>query len=63
MNEPKLKPCPFCGGAVKIKDCTSNIYGFQDYLIKCDCGLRFHSQSTCEHYFVGNTYHTPQTVR
>lgn len=63
MKETELKPCPICGGEVTIKDCTSNIYGFQDYMIKCGCGLRFHSQSTCEHYWVGNTYHTPQTER
>jgi hypothetical protein len=61
MNE--LKPCPFCGGEVEVKDFTSNKYGFQDYEIRCKCGMRFRYGSTCEHYWVGKTYHTPQTER
>lgn len=63
MSKNELLPCPLCGGEVKIIDGTNNCYGFQDYKIQCDCGLRFYSQSTCEHYFVGNEYHTPQTER
>jgi hypothetical protein len=59
----ELKPCPFCGGKVEIKDFTANIYGFNDYEIRCECGLRFRSISTCEHYWVGKTYHTPQTEK
>ena len=45
----ELKLCPLCGGEVEIKDYTANVYGFSGYMIKCSCGLRFHSQSTCEH--------------
>lgn len=61
MKETELKPCPLCNGQVELKDYTGNVYGFNDYEIRCKCGLRFRSQSTCEHYFVGKTYHTPQT--
>lgn len=61
MKETELKLCPLCNGEVEIIDGTSNFYGFQDYKIQCKCGLRFYSQSTCEHYWVGKTYHTPQT--
>ena len=43
----ELKPCPFCGGTeLKICDYTDRWYGFWDYLIKCSCGVRFHSPST-----------------
>lgn len=60
-TELKLRKCPICGGEVELKDYTDALYGFADYMIKCQCGLRFHSQSTCEHYWVGKTYHTPTT--
>lgn len=42
----ELKPCPFCGGEVKVKDYTDKIYGFWDYKIVCSCGVNFHSPST-----------------
>lgn len=33
MNEPKLKPCPFCGGEPRIE----LIFG-GSYAVKCRCG-------------------------
>ena len=43
----ELLPCPFCGSTeLKIEDYTDKVYGFWDYMIKCHCGVRFHSPST-----------------
>lgn len=39
MNEIKLKPCPFCGGKVKVKIVKNNFYNEEVYFIKCQkCG-------------------------
>jgi Lar family restriction alleviation protein len=40
MTKAELKPCPFCGGEVKIKsDCKNYIHSF--YWITCnECGTR-----------------------
>ena len=43
----ELKPCPICGNAeLEICDYTDRWYVFWDYMIKCSCGVRFHSPST-----------------
>lgn len=42
----ELKPSPFCGGEVEVKDYTDRIYGFWDYKIVCSCGVHFHGPST-----------------
>ncbi len=63
MKETELKPCPFCGGEVELKDCTSNFYGFNGYEIKCNCGCRLKSHLCSEMVFNGNKCSTPVTER
>lgn len=43
MTEPKLKPCPFCGGKVKVTNLDGNIhYGKKHWCVVCwDCCLFF----------------------
>lgn len=63
MEQTKLKPCPFCGGKVELKDKTSNFYGFNGYEIKCNCGCVMKSDLCSEMIFEGNKCSTPVTER
>ncbi len=63
MKETELKPCPFCGGKVKVKDHTDNWYGFNGYEISCGCGCGLKSRIPTETIFDGNKISTPMTER
>lgn len=63
MKQIELKPCPFCGGKVELKDKTSNFYGFNGYEIKCNCGCVMKSDICSEMIFEGNKCSTPVTER
>ena len=43
MTEPKLKPCPWCGGKVKVTNLDGNIhYGRSHWCVVCwDCEMFF----------------------
>ena len=43
MTEPKLKPCPWCGGKVKVTNLDGNIhYGRKNWCVVCwDCEMFF----------------------
>ena len=45
----KLRPCPFCGSDVEIKDYTNCEYGFWDYKVVCKrCRAAMDSPSTAQ---------------
>ena len=62
-NNTELKPCPFCGGKVELKDKTKNLYGFNGYEIKCNCGCMMKSDLCSEMICEGNKISTPVTER
>lgn len=39
MSEVKLLPCPFCGGEVEVKSCSSNFFDsvFEIVCRECNC--------------------------
>lgn len=57
----ELKPCPFCGGEVELKDHTSNLYGFNGYEVRCKCGCGVKSHLCSEMRCQGNKISTPVT--
>ena len=40
MSEVKLLPCPFCGGEVEVKSCSSNFFDSVFEIVCRECGCR-----------------------
>lgn len=40
MSETKLLPCPFCGGEVEVKSCSSNFFDSVFEIVCRECGCR-----------------------
>jgi hypothetical protein len=57
MNEPELKPCPFCGGAAEFRECRyANTNEPSAYIVFCDaCEIQFRENCSCFAYDVAAT--------